>query len=376
MTTKYCPRIYHGLTLNSISDSALSYAVCCWANADVKNETAIDFHHLNFQQLRKQNASNQLPYDYCKTCIEQEKASKQSMRQGYQILHGEPTYEPKIYYLDINIDMTCNLACITCGPELSTTWRKELKIKGSKVRPNLDQFISEQLDLLDLSELKEIRLWGGEPFLTKTHIRLLEYVYNLGIAKQVRIMYNTNGTVRISNDVKEIIEKFKFARISFSIDAIGSKFEYIRYPAKWEQVESNLLWWKNNLPHNSMLSITATVSILNVLDLNELFEWYQKNFSNSVFGDPIEILPHQAFGEFGLEYMSESMKTHLLSMTNYCQPWIQQLESLSSKSSHLGDTLLKLQIMDHRRGLDFSDISPKSADLLGYSKSILATSGM
>jgi hypothetical protein len=221
---------------------------------------------------------------------------------------------------------------------------------------------------MDFSKLKEIRMWGGEPFLTNTHKDILKYVIAQGNAHNIKLMYNTNGTQLINDETKKLIENFKFARISFSVDGIGEKFNYLRYPADWQQVEQNLYWWKNNLPHNSMLSLTVTASILNVLDLDQIHKWHQSNFDRSVFGDPIEVYVHQAFGAYGLECMSPKMIDHLKSLTGYTESWIQNLDLLGTQQDSLDYTLSQLRQIDLRRNLDFAKISPVTADLLGYQK--------
>jgi len=368
MTDNYCPRIHHGLVLDSIGRNSMNFAACCWATKRITDDNQINFDHPDLTKIREQNQAGVLPNDYCSKCITLEKVGKHSMRQGYLETHGVETYKSALQYLDINIDYTCNLACVICGPDLSTTWRNELKIPGVDVRPDLDDFIKTKLTSLDFSQLKEIRIWGGEPFLTNTHKTILNYIVENYDTTQIKLMYNTNGTRRIDQSTKELIEKFKFARVSFSIDGIGSKFEYMRYPAKWSEVEQNLYWWQENLPHNTMLSLTVTASLLNVLDLNTVFNWHQENFATSKFGDPIEIYVHQAFGTYGLEFMPDVMIEHLKSIENYCQPWIQQLDILGTLNQNLHTALDAIRVIDQRRGLDFAQCMPESAKLMGYQK--------
>jgi hypothetical protein len=364
---KYCPRIYHGLTLSKISNDNISYSVCCWG-PPVHNNKTIDFYNKDFESLRTINQTGQLPLPYCYRCNAQEETDKKSMRLGYAELHGPETYKPSLQYLDVNIDYSCNLACVTCGPNFSTTWRNELKIKGINVRPHIDNFIKTQLATLDFTQLKEIRMWGGEPFLTNTHKDILRYAISQGNAHNIDLMYYTNGTQLIDDATKQLIEQFKFARISFSIDGIGKKFNYIRYPGNWDQVEQNLLWWKNNLPHNSMLSLTVTASILNVLDLNEIVDWCHQKFDQSVFGDPIEIFVHQAGGIYGLEGMTPEMVDYLKSIPNYSESWIQDLPILGTQPSNLDVALPTLRQLDARRNLNFAEVLPVTARLLGYQK--------
>lgn len=370
MNNLYCPRIYHGLTLDNIKKNSIDYGVCCWTHPDdkIRNSVDIDFDHPIIQTLRSINENNQLPAVNCNKCISQEQSGKKSMRMGYLETHGANTYEPSLQYLDINVDYTCNLACVTCGPEVSTTWRNELKIKGLDVRPNLDQFFKNYLNTLDFSQLKEVRFWGGEPFLTNTHKKILEFIAERTDPSTIKLMYNTNGTQLINDETKQLIERFKFVRISFSIDAIGDQFEYIRYPAKWTNVEQNLFWWKDNLPHNSMLSLTVTASILNVLDLNTVFDWYHANFTKSKFGDDIEIYVHQAFGIYGLESMPHAMVYEFKGMQNYCQPWIQNLPQLGTEVANLQHINTAIKNNDLRRGSDLASVLPKVAKFIQYQK--------
>ena len=366
--SKYCPRIHHGLMLSKIDKQSLSYSVCCWADQLIRTSDQIDFFHPHLIKLRVENQQDTLPNSFCAKCIVQENSNKKSMRLGYLETHGKETYDPSIQYLDVNIDYTCNLACVTCGPYSSTTWRNELGIKDVDVRPNINNFIKTQLQTLDLSNLKELRMWGGEPFLTLTHKQILQYLVEHTDVSQIKLMYNTNGTQRIDQSTRELIEKFKFARISFSIDGIGNQFEYLRYPAEWNKVEENLFWWQENLPHNSMLSLTVTASILNVLSLNDVYNWHEQNFSKSVFHDDIEIYTHQAFGIYGLESMPDTMIKHFKSQPDYCQPWIQQLSLLGLHQYNLKKVLAELKKNDHRRNLNMATVFPEVADFIHYQK--------
>ena len=366
--SKYCPRIHHGLMLSDIEKNSLSYSVCCWADQLIQTQDKIDFFHPDLVDLRAKNQKQLLPESFCAKCVVQEDTGKKSMRLGYAETHGEETYHTDIQYLDIDIDYTCNLACVTCGPKYSTTWRNELGIKGIGVRPNIGDFIKTKLQKLDLSSLKELRIWGGEPFLTLTHKQILQHLVDSTDVSKIKLMYNTNGTQRIDQSTKELIEKFEFARISFSIDGTGDQFGYLRYPAKWTEVQENLFWWQQNLPHNSMLSLTVTASILSVLYLDQVYDWCKQNFSKSVFGDDIEIYTHQAFGIYGLETMPDSMIAYFKSKTNYCQPWLQELSILGQQQHNLEKVISELSKNDHRRNSNLATVMPEVAEFIQYQK--------
>lgn len=353
----YCPRIHHGLTLQKIKNHLLTYSACCWSDQTIVMQDQIDWQHPDLVKLREQNHAGELSESYCAFCINLEKSGQQSMRKGYEIIHGEPTYDNTLQYLDISIDSTCNLACVTCGPVASTTWRNELKLKNLS-RLKMPAFL-DRFDRLDFSHLKEIRLWGGEPFLTTTHRDILNYISQKVDVSKIRLMYNTNGTCKIDDDTKSLIERYQFARISFSIDAIGPRFDYIRYPGRWPEVEDTLLWWRENLPHNSMLSMTVTASMLNVLSLNEVYDWQQQHWRESRYGDPTEIFVHNAWGVLCLENMPRGMAQELRAIPNYCQPWIQNMDGLAKNPDGPKQALEYLQNLDQRRGLQFGDVLPE-----------------
>ena len=360
----YCPRIHHGLTLSQISNSQLSYSACCWM-PPVHSSNTVNWHHPHFEQMRLANSNGQLLEKFCRTCMSMETAGQQSQRQGYEIGHGNATFDNSIQYLDINIDYTCNSACISCGPELSTTWRKELGIKNQNVRPKLEAFIAT-LEHLDLSTVREIRFWGGEPFLTSTWKHVLQWISERYDSSTIKLMFNTNGTVRIDDQSKSLIEKFKFARISFSIDAIGPAFEYIRYPGSWRQVDENLFWWKKNLPHNAMLSLTVVASVMNVLLLDQVLDYCGKNFAQSVYGDPIEIFIHPAFGVTGLENMPLPMVEHFRNLENYKSAWIQKLPTLGTNKNGPAAFVDYIRLVDQRRNLYLYDVLPEVASFFNY----------
>jgi hypothetical protein len=60
-----------------------------------------------------------------------------------------------------------------------------------------------------------------------------------------------------------------------SIDGIGDKFEYLRWPAQWDLCYKNIKQYQTQIDNckNMQLSISHTISIFNVLYLNEFFIW-------------------------------------------------------------------------------------------------------
>jgi MoaA/NifB/PqqE/SkfB family radical SAM enzyme len=147
---------------------------------------------------------------------------------------------------------------------------------------------------LDLTKLKFVHFNGGEPLLSKEHVEFLNAVPNKRI---VHLNYNTNGTILPTTELLELWEQFKLVQLDFSIDDVGSRYEYQRYPAKWETIENNLQWFIDNSPGNCMFATNTTVSVLNQGNLDNLNRWLTANFSSNRFTDPVEYRTQLATGK-------------------------------------------------------------------------------
>jgi sulfatase maturation enzyme AslB (radical SAM superfamily) len=68
-------------------------------------------------------------------------------------------------------------------------------------------------------------------------------------------------------------------RYVFSIDGVGQRFEYLRWPAKWDQVIKNILWLWKHAPDNVEFGVNITISQLNNHYLTEIVDWVDQNIS-------------------------------------------------------------------------------------------------
>ena len=122
-------------------------------------------------------------------------------------------------------------------------------------------------------------MYGGEPFLVKKQWEFLKKLIELGYSKNIRLHFNTNGSI-FKEEYFKILDNFKFVNISFSIDGIGDKFNYIRHHGDWNQVFNNMNKWVKYTKgkDNWILDTCITISILNILDIGELNEFFKANF--------------------------------------------------------------------------------------------------
>jgi len=156
----------------------------------------------------------------------------------------------KLEYLEIKAGNRCNLKCRICGFNNSSQWTVEAHNYNNhitnKKTPIKDSFYykyskqAEWVDNIDfwkntdgLADLKAIHLMGGEPFLIPEHFEMLYKFIKSGASRNMVLAYNTNATIKLSDEQVDILKEFKKVQISLSIDDIGKRFEYQRKNAIW-----------------------------------------------------------------------------------------------------------------------------------------------
>jgi hypothetical protein len=70
-----------------------------------------------------------------------------------------------------------------------------------------------------------------------------------------------------------------------SIDGTHDRFEYLRWPANWNQVVDNIFTIREKVPGNVMFYIQECTSNLNLYYFNEVKDWIKKNFNTNYVGD-------------------------------------------------------------------------------------------
>jgi MoaA/NifB/PqqE/SkfB family radical SAM enzyme len=229
--------------------------------------------------------------------IDVEELIKQTQEDG--------TVPEKLVYLDLRLGHTCNLKCVMCSPHDSSQWvgdhkkvyplfqAKELKEQMQWDRKDFNNFWHENPDFwkemyAQIPNLKQVYFAGGEPLMIREHKWFLEEIIRQGYADKILIRYNTNGLL-VDDEIIELWKKFKKVKVGFSIDAVGDRNYYIRYPSDWATIERNL-HKLDNTPDNIQVSIATAIQILNVKHLADFAKWkitqnFKKvNLENTVGG--------------------------------------------------------------------------------------------
>ena len=158
----------------------------------------------------------------------------------------------------------CNLACVTCGPDASTRWQREL---GIPITPGNPRSIDQSI-IATARKMIGVVICGGEPMLNFSSETMLE---NLRFDQNIRVHFN--GTVMPRQSFLDKSAQFNYIRYCFSIDGVGQRFEYLRWPARWHQVVENILWLVETAPANVEFGVNITISQLNRYYQDEIVDW-------------------------------------------------------------------------------------------------------
>ena len=256
----------------------------------IENHT--EFHE--FIDVRN-DLGNGVKHSACRKCWQEEDSGRESKRIRDNRIYFQSKYEYEgIAKLELNLGNTCNIKCRTCHPSTSSQWLKEYHKVYWPNEPykkwikDWDQFFKYYDDdspfwadvESNLPKIKQFDFYGGEPFMSQKMWKLINTASDKGYAKDIQLQYNTNSTLWPEKEL-ECWKDFKHVFLSFSIDGINNRFEYMRHPAKWDTCLSNFekaiaLRDKNQ---NMTLTWCVTLSVLNIYYLDETLEFFYNNFS-------------------------------------------------------------------------------------------------
>ena len=244
------------------------------------------FHGEFLSQVREDMLSGkrtELLEQVCSKCIQRERETGTSPRLMRKYENG--------INLELNIySMNCNLECIGCRPEDSTTRDKRVK--------QLLEVNSDYYDLLDLDDkiletdlkkvdpfrfyeiladiekhsdqINSITFCGGEPALMKGHFELLDILIDSGHSSSIKLAYVSNFTCMKRDRMQKYIDSFKKVTFQWSMDGVAEINHYLRYPTDWYSTLKNVFEFDH-------VTATFTPTSLALLSIKETFDWLERH---------------------------------------------------------------------------------------------------
>jgi MoaA/NifB/PqqE/SkfB family radical SAM enzyme len=376
---------------------------CCLADDEILNDAGNKFElsTANFadiqnsnhmRSLREQFLAGQRPQT-CRKCWNEERGGRTSKRMHtldrlkHSIADTEWTTDAKpLMFLDLKLGNICNLKCRICGSWSSSQFATEeinqlpreqqkssqaYQMLRAGAWPRENQQFWQQVDSV-LTDIRYIEFTGGEPFMIDEHFDMLQGIVDRGIAHQVEIHYNTNGTQYPARG-QAIWRHFKTVEIAFSIDDVGERFEYQRSNANWQEVCLNLDRFRDlkECHKNIVLQICTTVNVFNVRYLDQVAQWIDKNKKsfNFVYWN----MMHDAW-YFSIATLPDTAKAaiteHLRSADvppEYREEFDRIIDFMNTGASTDGFMLrMKIADLDRKRNQNLPTVEPELADLIGY----------
>jgi hypothetical protein len=244
----------------------------------------------------------------CTKCFKEEAAGHKSKRiwetnywsnrVDIQSLVDETEFDgavpPKLKYIDLRFGNKCQLACVMCSPHDSSGWIKDWTMMYPKVTdPTLKKTMSwENKGSINgssfnwhknnpkfweqfydqIPNMQQIYFAGGESLIIEEHYDILEKCIKMGHAKNLELRYNSNG-VEWREDLFDLWKHFKLVRFHYSVDDIGARNEYIRYPSLWKRTEEVFHTLDTETSDNVEVTIACAVQALNVYYLPNFIQW-------------------------------------------------------------------------------------------------------
>ena len=377
---------------------------CCLAEEEIvdNNGNKFDLNSANFVNIQNSKYMQNLRLEFldaqqpnaCRKCWREERAGRTSKRMHTldRLKHMLPdqswTVDAKpLMFLDLKLGNICNLKCRICGSWSSSQFAVEelanlgpdedrknnhhyLMLKqGAWPREN-PTFWNEIDQVVD--QIRYIEFTGGEPFMIQEHFDMLQGLVDRGIAGNIEIHYNTNGT-QYPEDADAIWQHFKLVEIAFSIDDVGNRFEYQRTNAVWKEVCRNIGWFCTLREHysNIRLQVCSTVNVFNVLYLEELAQWIDQQAFDFVYWN----MMHEAY-YFSISTLPANAKSAITiqlqqsKVNDTTHQEFSKIIDFMNRGVSLDGNILRMRIadLDRKRNQDLATVEPEFATLINYVK--------
>jgi MoaA/NifB/PqqE/SkfB family radical SAM enzyme len=375
---------------------------CCLAEEEIVDDAdnKFDLNTASFagiqnstymQDLRQQFLDAKQPQT-CRKCWREERAGRTSKRMHTldRLKHMIPdqpwTADARpLMFLDLKLGNICNLKCRICGSWSSSTFATE---ELANLGPDEDRKSNHHYQMLRAGawprentlfwnevdqisdQLRYVEFTGGEPFMIQEHFDLLQRLVDRGLASQIEIHYNTNGT-QWPERGPDIWPHFKTVEIAFSVDDIGQRFEYQRSNAVWSEVLANLDRFRDlrRVHANIQLQCCSTVNVFNVFYLEELAHWIDQQAFDFVYWN----MMHEAYyfcintlPESAKQVITQRLRSATVSVRH--QTEFERMTDFMNNGASLDGFILRMRVadLDRKRQQNLADVEPEFAQLIDY----------
>ncbi len=270
-----------------------------------------------------------------------------------------PSHDVQLHFGNV-----CNLACKMCSQMYSHSIGKELLAMGDE-DPDFLKWVKSQSGILNnwTGELDIVYDWfknekvkksvfehvsknvtnfnviGGEPTVIKEFFELLEYCYEKGTLKDKSIGICTNVT-NVNPRLTKWLPAMKSVTVFPSVDGVGARQEYIRYPSHWQTVVRNLNFYKDIFSSggNGNIIFQPAIQVLNIDMLHDMIDFFL-TFRNDNYRSSISFVSYVQYPRIcNYHFLPRAYKLRVA-------------EKLEKASARFSDEYIKKELLGHAKNL-------------------------
>lgn len=344
-----------------------------WRNVDIE-KGLLSKHHI---EARQQMRNGERP-PMCEACFRREDAGlpsdRQYMKSIYTVDYDIEPDNSNLDEIDIKFNRTCNLGCRMCDPITSSFLNKDLRSLKKE-----DRIANEPIeDGVDFDEDRKLKIskefiskgcktfktTGGEPFLQKHFIELVDWCIENGYNKNLNMRITTNLILLNENLLNKLI-KFKHVHINVSCDGVGEVYEYLRYPGKWDTFDKKWKLLINKDAPNLDVSVSAVLQIYNLFDVDNLYNYFVKqSYNKKLFGFTIDTEIHPAEET---ELCVDNLPNYILEQKIDCKhigDYIKHAMTKTKNKKLISEFIRKTKIYDDHRNQSYTILDDRIVDFI------------
>ena len=192
-------------------------------------------------------------------------------------------YTPMPKVMEFELENTCNLECIMCNGEFSSSIRKNREKLPAVVSPYDKKFVDQLCEFMPY--LTDMKFLGGEPFMIDIYYDIWEKVAKIN--PKIKIHITTNATL-LNSRTKRLLENMN-SGITISIDSVRKEtYESIRKGAVYERVMENIDWLRDyTLRKKTYIGLSICPMVINRFEMTDIVQYANKRdmsvFFNTVW---------------------------------------------------------------------------------------------
>ena len=349
MSNTICAYPWNGMAINP---NGRILPCCRYA---VPDYTAVDYSRTSthWVELRNRMLAGEKSQG-CEKCYRDEASGINSMRKQSLTFMPKDNIPVQLDKLEIAFNNLCNLACVHCSSPYSSKWYTEDYKKGKIGKIGIVENSFPITDM-DLSQLTEVKIIGGEPMMQQD--KFIELLDKVNLSKLTVWIY-TNGTHLPNDRLLAQLKVCKEFKLSISLDGIGPVNDWYRWPSNFDQIVENMKvydkWFKRQK------RVHCVINAVNVLYLEEYISFMKTNFPKWIFEWDWITWPQWQ----QLSILPDTVKSQLIKkFSNRPHPYDTTIDRLrDSNELSWSDFKNNVTQLSFDRGLDFLSMVPKLSE--------------